>query len=52
MARHAAMARHANIWHGFGDVEVVERKSRSWTATGADAGRDPGDIERSVGVGG
>ena len=44
------VAKHADIWHGFGDPEVVERKVRildEWCAT---EGRDPAEIERSVGV--
>ncbi len=46
------VARHADIWHGFGDVEVVERKVQVLDGHCADVGRDPGEIERSVGVGG
>jgi probable F420-dependent oxidoreductase len=41
-------AEHANIWHGFGDVETLARKNRildEWCAT---VGRDPGEIERST----
>ena len=44
------VARHADIWHGFGDPEVVERKVAvldEWCAT---EGRDPAEIERSTGV--
>lgn len=44
------VAKHADVWHGFGDPEVVERKVEvldGWCAT---EGRDPADIERSVGV--
>jgi probable F420-dependent oxidoreductase len=44
------VARHADIWHGFGDPEVVERKVSvldEWCAT---EGRDPAEIERSTGV--
>ncbi len=43
-------ARHADIWHSFGDVEVLRRKSAildEWCAT---EGRDPGEIERSIAV--
>ncbi|MBK6874364.1 MAG: LLM class F420-dependent oxidoreductase [Kineosporiaceae bacterium] len=43
-------ARHADIWHGFGDVETITRKGAildEWCAT---EGRDPADIERSTGV--
>ncbi len=45
------VARHADIWHGFGDVQVVERKVRILDGHCADLGRDPAEIERSVGVG-
>ena len=44
------VAKHADTWHGFGDPKVVERKVAvldEWCAT---EGRDPADIERSVGV--
>lgn len=44
------VARHADTWHGFGDPDVVERKVRvldRWCAT---EGRDPAQVERSVGV--
>jgi probable F420-dependent oxidoreductase len=43
-------ARHADIWHTFGDAEVLTHKSGvldEWCAT---EGRDPAAIERSVGV--
>ena len=46
------VAKHADIWHGFGDPEVVERKVTvldEWCAT---EGRDPAEIERSTGVDG
>jgi probable F420-dependent oxidoreductase len=46
------VARHADIWHGFGDVEVVRRKVQVLDGHCADLGRDPSEIERSVGVGG
>ncbi|OZM78635.1 LLM class F420-dependent oxidoreductase [Pseudonocardia sp. MH-G8] len=44
-------AEHAGIWHSFGDVETFTRKSGVLDAHCADVGRDPGEIERSVGVG-
>lgn len=44
------VAQHADIWHGFGDAEVVERKTRILDGHCADVGRDPAEIERSVGV--
>lgn len=43
-------ARHAQIWHGFGNPEVIAHKNRvldEWCAT---EGTDPAGIERSVGV--
>jgi len=46
------VARHADIWHSFGDPDVFARKSAvldRWCGT---EGRDPALIERSVGVGG
>jgi probable F420-dependent oxidoreductase len=44
------VARHANIWHTFADFEELERKSEILARHCADVGRDPADIERSVGV--
>jgi probable F420-dependent oxidoreductase len=44
------VARHADIWHGFGDPEVVERKHRILDEWCAEEGRDPAQIERSVSV--
>ncbi|MBN6041657.1 LLM class F420-dependent oxidoreductase [Amycolatopsis sp. 195334CR] len=44
------VAKHADIWHGFGDPDVVERKVRILDQHCADVGRDPGEIERSVAV--
>ncbi len=46
------VARHADIWHGFGDPAVVERKVAVLDDWCAREGRDPGAIERSVSVGG
>ena len=45
-------ARHADIWHGFGDVETVARKSRILDDWCEVEGRDPAAIERSTGVDG
>ena len=45
-------ARHADIWHGFGDAETMARKNGildEWCVT---EGRDPAAIERSAGVDG
>jgi hypothetical protein len=44
------VAEHADIWHGFGDVETFARKSRVLDGHCADVGRDPAQVERSVGV--
>jgi probable F420-dependent oxidoreductase len=46
------VAQHADIWHGFGDPEVVERKVRILDEHCAAVGRDPKEIERSTGVNG
>jgi probable F420-dependent oxidoreductase len=43
-------ARHADIWHGFGDVEKISHKSRVLDEWCAKEGTDPAGIERSVGV--
>src|SRR6201991_4645878 len=44
------VARHADIWHSFGDAETVERKVAILGQHCADIGRDLADIEISVGV--
>ena len=44
------VARHADIWHSFGDSETLERKLGILRQHCADVGRDPADIEISVGV--
>lgn len=44
------VAEHADIWHGFGNVEVFTRKSGILDDHCAAVGRDPSEIERSVGV--
>ena len=44
------VARHADIWHSFGDAETLERKVGILRQHCADVGRDPADIEISVGV--
>ncbi|WP_432500918.1 LLM class F420-dependent oxidoreductase [Kineococcus arenarius] len=44
------VAQHADIWHGFGDVETIARKHEVLDAHCAALGRDPGEIERSAGV--
>jgi probable F420-dependent oxidoreductase len=44
------VARHADIWHGFGDPDTVARKHQILDDWCAREGRDPGAIERSVSV--
>ena len=44
-------ARHADIWHGFGDAEKLARKNRILDEWCAKEGTDPAAIERSAGVG-
>ncbi|PKW25292.1 LLM class F420-dependent oxidoreductase [Phycicoccus duodecadis] len=44
------VARHADIWHGFGDPETVAHKHAVLDEWCARLGRDPGEIERSAGV--
>lgn len=46
------VAKHANIWHGFGDPDTIERKHRILDQHCADVGRDPREIERSASAGG
>ena len=46
------VARHADIWHSFGDSETLERKLGILRQHCADVGRDPAQIEISVGVNG
>ena len=46
------VAEHAPIWHSFGDAATVARKSAVLDQHCAAIGRDPGEIERSVGFGG
>lgn len=43
-------AEHADIWHSFADLETLRHKSAVLDQHCADVGRDPGEIERSVGV--
>jgi probable F420-dependent oxidoreductase len=44
------VARHAQIWHSFSDVETLRRKSAVLAERCAEIGRDPDEIQRSVGV--
>jgi probable F420-dependent oxidoreductase len=43
-------ARHADIWHGFGDARRIAHKHAVLDDWCAKVGRDPGEIERSVEV--
>jgi probable F420-dependent oxidoreductase len=46
------VAEHADLWHSFGDVDTLVRKSAILDDHGADVGRDTAAlVERSVGVG-
>ncbi|NNU28154.1 LLM class F420-dependent oxidoreductase [Isoptericola sediminis] len=45
------VAEHADVWHSFGDVDTLRRKSAILDEHGAAVGRDTGRlVERSVGV--
>jgi probable F420-dependent oxidoreductase len=44
------VAEHADIWHGFGDPATLTHKNEVLDAWCAKVGRNPADIERSVGV--
>ncbi len=44
------VAKHGDIWHSFSDLETFAHKSGVLAERGADLGRDPGEIEHSVGV--
>lgn len=44
------VARHADIWHTFGDAETIRHKSGVLERHCSDIGRDPALIQRSVGV--
>jgi probable F420-dependent oxidoreductase len=44
------VAEHADIWHGFGDPATFKRKSAILDDWCAEIGRDPSEIERSVGI--
>jgi probable F420-dependent oxidoreductase len=45
------VAKHADIWHGFGDPQTVAHKCTVLDNWCAELGRDPAEIERSCGVG-
>ena len=44
------VARHADIWHSFSDLDTLRRKNEILARHCADVGRDPAEIERSVAV--
>jgi F420-dependent oxidoreductase-like protein len=41
-------AKHADVWHCFGDVDTLRRKSALLDELAVDAGRDPADITRAA----
>ncbi|MGH8957786.1 MAG: LLM class F420-dependent oxidoreductase [Acidimicrobiia bacterium] len=45
------VAEHADVWHSFGDLDTFTRKSAVLEKWCAEVGRDPQEIERSVGIG-
>src|SRR5881398_3291405 len=44
------VAQHADIWHSFSDLDTLKRKSEILAGHCAEVGRDPGEIEKSVGT--
>jgi probable F420-dependent oxidoreductase len=44
------VAEHADIWHSFSDLATFRRKSQILAGHCADVGRDPAEIEHSVGA--
>ena len=42
------VGRHADVWHGFGSVRALARKSEIVDRAAEDAGRDPTEIKRST----
>ncbi len=44
------VAEHADVWHSFGDLETLRRKSAILDQHGKEVGRDASQVERSVGV--
>jgi probable F420-dependent oxidoreductase len=42
------VAEHADIWHGFGDLDQLRHKNEVLDSWCAEVGRDPGEIERST----
>ncbi|MDQ3985670.1 MAG: TIGR03560 family F420-dependent LLM class oxidoreductase [Actinomycetota bacterium] len=44
------VGRHADVWHTYGSVERIKRKSEIVERAARDAGRDPTEIRRSTGL--
>lgn len=44
------VAKHADIWHTFGKPDLIQHKTSVLERHCAEVGRDPAEIERSVGV--
>src|SRR3954469_9770809 len=44
------VARHADLWHGFGDAETFTRKNDILLGHCQAVGRNPGEIERTWGI--
>jgi probable F420-dependent oxidoreductase len=44
------VAQHADLWHSFSNLETFRRKSKILDAHCTDVGRDPAEIERSIGA--
>jgi probable F420-dependent oxidoreductase len=44
------VARHADMWNGYGDAETIRRKNRVIDQWCAEIGREPTEIERTVWV--
>jgi probable F420-dependent oxidoreductase len=44
------VAQHADIWHSFSDLDTLKRKTEILRGHCADVGRDPSEIELSVGT--
>ncbi len=45
------VAEHADIWHGFGELDELAHKNAVLDRWCAEVGRDPGEIERSTAAG-
>jgi alkanesulfonate monooxygenase SsuD/methylene tetrahydromethanopterin reductase-like flavin-dependent oxidoreductase (luciferase family) len=44
------VAEHADIWHSFSDADTMRHKTNVLARHCGDVGRDPSEIEKSVGV--